>query len=226
MVDTSHQTPLPPESLKLSLMTLPRGSSWHRVHLDRYGASQFNPGIQGNARFSPIRNAAGEAIPTLYAGATLDCALMETIFHDVPFSAGFKFIDRARLLGQVHSVLKLRKALRLVDLASVPLRKLGISRRQLIDTEKSAYPYTRLWAEAIHRQCPEAQGLCWVSRQDDSARALMLFGDRIAEDAMQVEVQAHPLLDDGPAQDAVLGLADRLGVCIVAGTAGVAPARP
>ncbi|WP_434575633.1 RES domain-containing protein [Pseudomonas sp. Z3-6] len=60
----------------------------------------------------------------------------------------------------------------------------GITRKQLIDTEKEHYPATRKWAEAIHRQCPDAQGLSWISRQDDSARAIVLFGDRIPEGAL------------------------------------------
>ncbi|MFS2224655.1 RES domain-containing protein [Pantoea sp. B65] len=43
--------------------------------------------------------------------------------------------------------------------------------KRYFDTEKHQYPATREWAEAIHRQCPAAQGLAWISRQDDSARA-------------------------------------------------------
>jgi hypothetical protein len=38
---------------------------------------------------------------------------------------------------------------RRLDLSSVPLRKLGVTRKQLIDTEKDQYPATRKWAEAI-----------------------------------------------------------------------------
>ena len=49
----------------------------------------------------------------------------------------------------------------------------------MIDTEKDRYPATRAWAAALHAQCPDIQGLCWTSRQDDSAQAVMLFGDRI-----------------------------------------------
>jgi hypothetical protein len=62
----------------------------HRVHDDVYLGDQFNPNSMGNARFSPIHDTDGAVIPTLYAGTTLDCALMETIFHDLPFKIGFK----------------------------------------------------------------------------------------------------------------------------------------
>ena len=212
----SADIPTPFAGLDLSMIILPVDSILHRVHLAHYGATAFNPGMHGNARFSPIRNAEGQPIPTLYAGATLACALMETVFHDVPHVPGFKSLDRARFIRQVHSTLRLRQPLQLVDLASIPLRRLGISRRQLIDTEKDTYPLTRRWAEAIHMQCPSAQGLSWISRQDDSARALVLFGDRIEAGALVQSGASSPLLDEaGTCCDAVLDLAERLGVCIV-----------
>ena len=107
------------------------------------------------------------------------------------------------------------QSLDLVDLASVPLRKLGIARAQLIDSEKDHYPLTRRWAEAIHRQCPQAQGLSWISRQDDAARAVMLFGDRIGVAAVQPQGESRSLLGD--AYESVLVLAERIGVLIVPG---------
>lgn len=211
------EVPLPPHRLQVTLMTLVQGVVLHRVHLHRYRADQFNPGVSGNARFSPIQDEHGQPIPTLYGGTTMACALMETVFHDVPHTAGFKTFDKARLGGQMHSVLQIAQPLALVDLASVPLRKLGVTRRQLIDTEKDRYPATRQWAQAIHRQCPQAQGLCWISRQDDTARAVVLFGDRIPAEALRPGGGSRSLLDDGEACDAVLDLADRIGVHVVPG---------
>lgn len=152
-------TPVPPESLHLTLTTLASGQVLHRVHLQRYGAVQFNPGTRGNARFSPIQDRRGASLPTLYAGTTLPCALMETVFHDVPHTPGFKSLDKAKLLGQQHSTVQVLQDLRLADLGSVALRKLGVPRRQLIDTEKDQYPATRKWAEAMHRASADVQGL-------------------------------------------------------------------
>ncbi|MBE2321381.1 RES family NAD+ phosphorylase, partial [Solirubrobacter sp. CPCC 204708] len=171
------------------------GTVLHRVHQSQYQADQFNPGVRGNARFSPIQDDQGQAIPTLYAGTTLPCALMETVFHDVPHTPGFKSFDKAKLAGQVHSTVRVEADLQLIDLSSVALRKLGVTRKQLIDTEKDQYSATRKWAVALHRQCPQAQGLSWVSRQDDSARAVVLFGDRIAEGALQDGGGTHSLTD-------------------------------
>lgn len=213
----SSATPAPPATLHATLTELPKGQVLHRVHQDQYRADQFNPGVRGNARFSPIQDDQGQPIPTLYGGTTIDCALMETVFHDVPHTAGFKTFDKGKLAGQVHSTVEIVQSLQVVDLASVPLRKLGITRKQLIDTEKDQYPASRQWAEALHRQCPEAQGLSWVSRQDDSARAVVLFGDRIPNGALKLQGASRSLVDDGNAYDSVLDLADRIGVQIVPG---------
>lgn len=213
----SSATPEPAGDLHTSFTELAEGTVLHRVHQSQYLADQFNPGVRGNARFSPIQDDQGQAIPTLYAGTTLPCALMETVFHDVPHTAGFKSFDKAKLAGQVHSTVRVEADLQLVDLSSVALRKLGVTRKQLIDTEKDQYPATRKWAMALHRQCPQAQGLSWVSRQDDSARAVVLFGDRIAEGALQAGEESLSLTNDPGTYGAVLDLADRIGVSIVPG---------
>ncbi|WP_431819423.1 RES family NAD+ phosphorylase [Burkholderia sp. F1] len=215
--EAQNTTPAPPDGLNATTITLEAGTVLHRVHLDRYKADQFNPGVQGNARFSPIKDAKGDAIPTLYGGETMVCAMMESVFHDVPHAPGFKTLDKSKLVGQVHSEVAVIQNLELVDLASVPLRKLGVSRKQLIDTEKDQYPATRQWAEALHRQCPQAQGLSWISRQDDSARAVVLFGDRIPPAALRPFGDSRSLVDDADAYDEVLDLAGRLGVLIVPG---------
>lgn len=198
-------------------MTWPKDTTLHRVHLVKYAGDEFNPGLKGNARFSPIKRAKGKPIPTLYGGNTFECAAMETVFHDVPFAPGLKNYDKAKLEDQVHSQLTSGDDLVLADLRGKALRKLGVERKHLIDTEKDQYPATRDWAEAIHAQCPDVQGLCWTSRQDDSAQAVMLFGDRIASGVLGQTATSRSLLKDGDVYDDVLNLAEQIGVNIVPG---------
>lgn len=211
--------PAPPAVLHITPAAWKAGTALHRIHLDIYAADAFNVGIKGNARFSPIVNADGKAIPTLYGGTSFNCAAMETVFHDVPFVPGLKTFARHKLEGQLHSVLATTAALTLADLRNVPLRKLGVERKQLIDTEKDTYCQTRKWAAAIHSQHAHIQGLCWTSRQDDSAMAVMLFGDRVGAGALKRRGSSRALLDDGPAYAELLTLADMIGVCVVAGRA-------
>jgi RES domain len=82
------------------------------------------------------------------------------------------------------SALTLSRNLALIDLSAIPLRKLGISRKDLIECDGSQYPETRAWALALHDQYPNAEGLSWTSGQADPARALVLFEDRFAAPAM------------------------------------------
>ena len=207
----------PPPILHITLTAWPAGAVLHRVHNLDYGAVQFNPGIRGNARFSPIADLDGNLIPTLYGGSSFACAAMESVFHDVPFAAGFKAYDKGKLAGQGHSQFTAAQDLVLADLASRSLRKLGVERKQLIDTEKDQYPVTRQWAVAIHAAFPEVQGLCWISRQDDSARAVVLFGDRIADELLKPGVATRSLVGDPAAYGELLALAEQIGVDIVPG---------
>ena len=79
------------------------------------------------------------------------------------------------------------------------------------------YPNTRNWAEAIHAACPHAEGLCWVSRQDDRALAIALFGDRVAAANLSPVGAPQDLLTvDSVYADLVI-LADRIGVNLVDG---------
>ena len=112
--------PAPPADLAklVNMMTWPKGQVIHRIHLKIYGSSEFNPGLKGNARFSPIKLSDGASIPTLYGGATFDCAAMETVFHDVPFAAGLKTLDKQKLADQVYSQVTPKRNLSLADLVS------------------------------------------------------------------------------------------------------------
>jgi len=52
--EASARTPPPPDELHVTLTALAQGAVLHRVHQSKYAADRFNPGVQGNARFSPI----------------------------------------------------------------------------------------------------------------------------------------------------------------------------
>lgn len=139
---------------------------------------------------------------------------METVFHDVPFASGLKNWSKAtHVAGKVYSTILLERNLALIDLSSIPLRKLGVSRKELIECDSSQYAETRAWALALHDQYPNAEGLTWTSRQADPARALVVFEDRLAGPAFTVTGTPAPLVQsDGSAILDVLLLAQRLDV--------------
>lgn len=206
---------LPPAEIAVSTMEWSVETIIHRVHLSVYASDEFNPGLSGSARFSPIKDALGAPVPTLYGGSTFECAMMETVFHDVPYASGLKTFDKARLARQVHSQLTPGSSLMLADFRGKALRKLGVPRSRIIDTEADQYPITRQWADAIHNQHPDVQGMCWTSRQDDSAQALIIFGDRLGKGVLNQTGVSRSLIEDLPTYRAVLALAEQIGVEIV-----------
>ncbi|MGE8452505.1 MAG: RES family NAD+ phosphorylase [Pseudomonadales bacterium] len=117
MADQS-ESDQPPVTLHVSHFILPAGTLLHRVHQGRFGATEYNATERGNARFSPIAIAAGAIVPTLYAGSTFHCAVMETAFHDVSYSSGLETFQQKRLNGLKHSVIRTAQGLILVDLST------------------------------------------------------------------------------------------------------------
>ena len=107
-------TPLPAATLRVAFTVTAKGDVLYHVHQDRYQPHQFNPGVHGNARFSPIQVDLGRAILTLYGGTTVECVLMESISHDVPHTAGFKSFDKGKLTGQVYSAVQVSQPLHLM----------------------------------------------------------------------------------------------------------------
>jgi hypothetical protein len=182
------------------------------VHSSSYGAAQFNSSNRSDARFSPIERPDGTTIPVLYGASTLAGAMMETVFHDVPTPPGGYILDIDALREQnlVVSRMRPKRRLQAVDLSAKGLKRLGLHRTDLVDTPVAAYPRTREWAAWLHAATP-AKGLLWTSRQDDTARAVALFGDRLAESAFKVEVDCETLCQDEHL-DALLELAEHIGI--------------
>ncbi len=152
------------------------------------------------------------AIPVLYGASSLAGAIMETVFHDVPTPPSGYILDIDRLRDQnlVVSRVRPRRRLQAVDLSTKGLKRLGLHRTDLIDTPVTAYSLTRTWMEWLHG-ATSAIGLLWTSRQDDAARAVALFGDRLSESAFKIEVDREPLCED-EYLDALLELAEHIGI--------------
>jgi len=141
---------------KIKPTTWGSGETMYRVHDAIYAVDQFNPSPKGNARLSPILDPSGNVIPTLYAATTPRGALMESVFRDVPYRAGFKHIDSKRLEGRVCSTLLFQADFELLDLSKVALRGLGIPPRQLIDTTKARTLPSNTWLGRARVRGPSA----------------------------------------------------------------------
>ena len=201
--------PLACDYRKIGLVKVEAGRLWWRIHHRKYASLQFNDSRLGNARFSPIFDAAGNVIPTIYAAKEIRSALMETVLHDAPSpSHGFIYlasVPEQRVLVQLTN----KSPLQLADLQTLGLRRVGIKRADLIDSEKPAYPLTRAFTEALHAARPDVQGLSWHSRQNHED-VIILFGDRIAPADLGMATPAVSVAEDG-VQLALLELLTALG---------------
>ena len=172
----------PPSPLaRPQFSVLPSGTALHRVHRATWRAVEFNSGSGGPTRFGQFNDRIGAPVPCLYASTTLRAAIHETMFHDVPANARTKTVRLNEVQIRTHSELLTNRDLRLVELRNVPLGKWGISRRDLISSSPALYDQTVLWAEAVHHDIPDADGLVWTSNQCDPDDACLFFGDRVRE---------------------------------------------
>ena len=172
--------PYPPQSLNApNVVELEAGELLHRVHDRALAGNDFNPCQGGPTRFAPVRDTAGCCIPSLYAGSTVDSAIYETIFHDVPPSAKRKTVPKGIVENCNHSTLLLRRDLRLASLRAPDLIRLGVGRETLIGSLPTQYRRTALWAKAIHDRSSDVDGVIWTSNRCDPDAAILLFGDRV-----------------------------------------------
>ncbi|KWT73984.1 MULTISPECIES: RES family NAD+ phosphorylase [unclassified Variovorax] len=195
----------------------PAGALIHVIHDTAFAPESFNPGadsagaLRKPTRFAPIRDAKGRVVPYLYGGATLDCAIFETVFHDVPIDAPDKFVALDDFAQRGHGQLVPRRELLLVDLTSEGLHRLKVPKEELIASPARDYVDTARWAEALHRQCKDADGLVWMSRQRDRDKALLLFSDRVRGVLSGTRI-GGPLARNDALRQAIVAAALRAGI--------------
>ncbi len=201
------------DATKISTLDLPLPRLW-RVYAKRFAVDGFNRTHLGQARFSPLE-VAGTIVPTLYAASTLEVALMETVWHDAPSpSHGFHLVLNEATEPRRVGSLKPSAALRLVDLTALGLRRLGLARSDVIDSDPAGYAITRQLGAWLYKNKPDAQGIFWVSRQNDEGRAVVLFEPRLGAVKFEVDTEDE-VFTDGSHLDALLTLAQRMGASVI-----------
>ena len=191
------------------------GTPWHRIHASVFAPTAFNPCQGRPTRFAPLRDAAGTCVPTLYAASTFDAACYETLFHDVGQSGRFKTIPLSDVEERDASVIAPRRDLKLAALFAPELVQWQLSRADLIGTSAAQYLQTVRWAEAIHAQFPDLDGLVWTSNRCDPDLACLLFGDRVGEADLD-PVARRSGADDPSVRADVRRAGQRGGIVLVA----------
>jgi hypothetical protein len=142
-------------------------------------ASTFNPCRGAPTRFAPLWSAAGQCVPTLYAGRSFEGAIFESILRDMPPLPRTRRVFERDFHDAALAELTLLRPLRMARLFNQELATLGLSRKALIESHGAdAYLWTVTWAAALHRDNPQLDGLAWHSRQQDSEPVYVFFGGR------------------------------------------------
>jgi len=104
----------------------------------------------------------------------------------------------------------------LIDLTGLSLRSLGLTRANLIEPNENFYQETARWAEALYEHAPKAHGMVWVSRQFDTSKSILLFGDRV-DASWLTDLSSAEALDRGRGFKRVLEAATQAGITVVEG---------
>ena len=190
------------------------GTVLHRTHASSFRSAQFNPCKGQPTRFAPFTDAADACVPTLYAATSREAATFESIFHAIEPTARFKTVRLDVVESRSVSRISPKRDLLVAGLFAPDLKAWGLSRVELIETPKSTYDQTVLWAQAIHQVRPDIDGLIGTSRQCDPDQCVILFENRIGEadfevrDCIVVSSDANLLLE-------LRGFGQRAGVTII-----------
>ncbi|PRY40498.1 RES domain-containing protein [Umezawaea tangerina] len=187
----------------------------HRCHGSAYEGHAFNPGNGGGGRFHWFADRSGNTVPVLYAADCYQGAVAETIFRNVPLS-GRRTVYQRNYRGRTTSVLQLDSSanLELVEFHDPGLLRLGVRPRRLTETNSAHYGRTVRWAEAVHQQIDVAQGIVWISGRFNTARAVMLFGDRVDPTILTVVPRSAEQVDSVPGLARLVKLANEAGITV------------
>ncbi|OBG67797.1 RES family NAD+ phosphorylase [Mycobacterium sp. E3339] len=179
----------PPDPFDPATATLPAGHLLYRVLSATRTATDFNPGIGARTRFGFFGD---PVVPIMYAADTEDAAIAETLLHDIPAEGGLLPYDQ--YADKVLVRLKVTRSVRLGVLHGTGLRRLKVTAAELTASPASSYATTVRWAEAAHGA--GLDGLVWMSRQCNDAKAYVFFGDRCAaafdQDPTHARIFASP----------------------------------
>ena len=208
--DASHRRRLP---RPLPHRELPRGTLLWRVHerglpCDTFVTGDGDPDDpEAGGRFDPLPHR--KRVPVLYAASSPHAAIAESLVHIDPRGV-LHPCTRADAEKKAISKLLLRKPLRIVAFHGLDVHRFPLKHRDLAESGQRDYPATRAGAALFRSVDRRAQGLGWISRQDNTACSFVFFGDRAGEDAVEPQGRAFPLYS-GAGQRWVGEVLERMG---------------
>ncbi|MEJ7647712.1 MAG: RES family NAD+ phosphorylase [Nakamurella sp.] len=194
--------------------TWPPGGALLHCHRREWEPDSFNGSENAEVRFSPIRrrpagaaagSSATEVVPAWYGGSTAECAVAESLFHDVPVATGGELAPD-RYLHRRVSIIRPTRALRLLRLDLDGVRALALD-RWVFDCEAHEYRRTEELAQRLYDSHPDIDGLVWMSKRRNTDTAVVLYeagGDGTHTGGIRpgdIEPDPHPVRDFDDADD-------------------------
>ena len=162
----------------------PTGLQLARAHPHDFGSTQFDQREDAHSRFSTARHGAA-VVPVLYSGEDRHAAASETIFHTIDGPGGPvrpRRVPLAKYETWHWTTIETRRSSRVVRLDGDGLTALNTTRSDLIEGDRTTYPLTTAWAEALLDSLPDVDGFWWHSRQAPDRQAFAFYG-RVASRA-------------------------------------------
>jgi len=162
----------------------------------------------GGNRFDPLP-APDTGVGVLYLATSPDAAVAEALlrWHDEVEVGTNIELERSRFENKKIYRMGLTRSLNLVDCTGLGVAILqqtidasapqGWRAEDIFQCSSAHYAQTQQWAGWFRAQEPDADGVQWMSRQFNSEKAIVLFGDRCsAADLTCDESHAEGLLTD------------------------------
>ena len=155
-------------------------------------------------------------VPVLYAADTVEGALMEKVFHEAPTPSTGAHLRHSEIADKslVLSEIRTTTSLQVIDRTCTGLRRAGLIRPQVVDTDATAYPITQALARHLYSACPTACGIQWMSKQLDRSRAIMLVADCVFPGSITLAAPSRSVLDSD-VEERILDLVEALGMCFL-----------
>ncbi len=157
---------------------IPAGAEWWNVTHRNFVSGAFNHSGGGDARFSPLLDAANSPVPVLYVARHPIAALLETVFHEVWVpeigAGGSRRVRRTDLAGRVLRRVAFNTDVRVLDFSDAELHRHGLERWQMVSTSTEYYDRTRAWADHLLGATvgnKTTAGIGWQSRLVELAHA-------------------------------------------------------
>lgn len=143
----------------------------------------------GGNRFDPLP-APDSGVGVLYMATSPDAAMAEALlrWHDDVEAGARVELERSRFESKKIYGVGLKRALNLVDCTGLGVAALqqtlaisappGWKAEDIFQCSSLHYASTQQWAQWMRHQVPAADGLLWMSRQFNSEKCIVLFGDR------------------------------------------------